>query len=434
MVEPRNNFAFKVTEEKAERQKASVKISKEHINSLYTEALNTQKQQTKTYGFTKGNTPLPYIEQNFRPIIVEHLKELLFTHCVVNYLYAALADNKIVIAGDPDLVDITIDLETEAEFVFSLVKVPINADQRWKKLSLRRLSRKNYKDLDRQVESFVEEETKQKEAYSSQQIGMSDWVNFEISLCSNNHESLMKDYASSLWIRIQEDEADLELHELFLNRKKGESFYTKSPFLQEYVSLTSDMDYLFSIKIIDILPHTYFSLDHFKHHFSLKTEAELNGKMIEVFSTRQDISLRREIVEATFKLLGKHYFFSLPKQLLERQKKMVLESVQSNPDYHVYKAQDDFQDKIKLLAEKQLREAIIIDAIAYQEGIKVTDEDIAAYLNLFKRARMKEFMYFRVPIAKAHGQDLPLPIELVKRYCLREKTLNHVIRTVSRDE
>ena len=79
---------------------------------------------------------------------------------------------------------------------------------------------------------------------------------------------------------------------------------------------------------------------------------------------------------------------------------MVLAAVQNNPDYHVYKAQADFKEKVKQLAEKQLKETIIVDAIAYQEGLSVSDEDVRAYLNFMKRPRMKEFVHFVLPSYK----------------------------------
>ena len=47
-----------------------------------------------------------------------------------------------------------------------------------------------------------------------------------------------------------------------------------------------------------------------------------------------------------------------------------------------------------MLAEKQLKEAIMIETIAYQENIQVTDEDIVGMLNLYKRPRTKQFIYF----------------------------------------
>ena len=168
----------------------------------------------------------------------------------------------------------------------------------------------------------------------------------------------------------------------FWVKKRATFFITTSVYLQEYMCLASDMNYTFRVDIQDCLPHAYFSYDLLKHHFKLTTEKDLHLKLIEVFSMRNDISQRRETIEAVLKLLCKQYFFLLPQHLLERQRLMVLHAVQSNPDYHVYKAQADFKEKIRQLAEKQLKETIIIDAIAYQEAIEVSDEDVRAYLEL----------------------------------------------------
>ncbi len=426
------NFAFSLIEEKPHKQKAIITIGKEHIDALYNEALAAQKQQAQTYGFSKGSTPMHYIEQNFRSNIVEHLKELLFTHCVVHFLYESLFHNKIVVAGDPDLVDIQLKPDGDAQFIFSLINVSLDNDQRWKRLHLKAPERKNYKDLDRQVEFIIKEETERKNGYTDQSITLGDWVHFDVAIVDKHNKILMHDYKSSLWIRMNGEEDDKDLHELFLGKYVGDSFLTQSIYLQEYMSLATDMNYTFRVDIKDSLPHTYFSFDLFCHHFGIKSEQEMHLKLIEVFSTRNDISQRRETIEAALKLLCKQYFFLLPAHLLDRQRIMVLSAVQNNPDYHVYKAQSDFKEKIKQLAEKQLKETIIIDAIAYQEGLSVSDDDVRAYLNFMKRARMKEFVYFTLPSFKILGQDVPLSVELIKRYCLREKTLNYVINHLTK--
>ena len=427
----KKDFGFSITEEKPHRQKAIVTISQKHINALYHEALRSQKDQASTFGFTKGTTPLQYIEQNFRSNILEHLKELLFTHCVVRFLYESLARHKIVVIGDPDLISINLEPDRDAEFIFSLINIQLDDDQRWKRTALRKIDRKHYKDLDRQVDTFIHDETKNRAEYTAEGISLGDWVNFDISLLSQDKNALIKDYKSNVWVRIAEDEDDLDLHELFLGKKKGESFFTNSIFLQEYISLAFNMDYTFLIEIKDFLPHAYFNIDLFNHQFGLQDDKELRAKMVEVFSTRHDISLRREMIEAVFKLLSKQYFFMLPNNLLERQRRMVLQAVQNNPDYQVYKSQSDFKEKVKQLAEKQLKEAIIIDALAYQESITVADDDVCAYLNLLKRPRMKEFLYFTIPMHKSQGQERPLSVELIKRYCMREKALNHVIKVLT---
>ncbi len=430
MKEYRENFGFSVVEEKPQRQRATVVIGKEYVHALYHEALVSRRKQVKTYGFTKGSTPMHYIEQNFRSNILEHLKELLFTHCVVHLLYDSLNSKKLVVVGDPDLVDIKLQPEGNAEFIFRLANVSFDREERWKRLKLKPLRRKNYKDLDRQVDLFIKEELDfKKKTPDSDIIALEDWVNFEVSLLDADKNDLIPGYTSDLWIKLQSGEDDKDLHELLLGKKVGDKFFSDSVFLQEYVSPASDIEYSFQVEVKRCLPGAFFCLEHFKKQFGLE-DMEVHAKLVEVFSTRNDITLRRETIEAAFKLLHKQYYMILPPHLLELQMKMVLEALQNTPDYHVYKARDDFYDKVKGLAEKQLKEAIIVDSIAYQEEITVDSDDICAYLNLLKRPRVKNFMYFGLPKPKALGQETPLTTALLKRYCLREKTLNHILKEI----
>ncbi len=431
MIHGENNFNFTLIKE-PNCYLATVTIPSASVDALYQEALLAQKAEAQTYGFTKGTTPLYYIENTFRPNIVEHLKELLFTHCVMNFLCHSLSKNKIVVAGEPALIDIILTPASAAQFVFGINSLVPDGEDRWKRLVLKAPERKHYKDLDRQVESFIKEETTKQQSHDDTTIHIGDWVCFDLYLVDKNDKPLLGGYRDQLWVKINEEEADRELHELFIGKKVGDTFLSKSSFLQMYLSNDLNMHYTFGIHIKDSIAHAYFSFDHFKRHFSLKNARDMHQKLIEVFSHRNDLSQRRETVEATFKLLLKHYFIPVPQALLERQKQLVLSTVHDNPDYHVYKAQADFKEKVKLLAEKQLKESLIIDTIAYQENIQVSHDDILTYLNLIKRPRTKEFVYFGMPSTNLKGQEIPLPTEVIKQYCLREKTLNHVIHYLTK--
>ena len=54
-----------------------------------------------------------------------------------------------------------------------------------------------------------------------------------------------------------------------------------------------------------------------------------------------------------------------------RQQKNVLDKIKYNPDYHVYRMQKDFQDRVRQLAEKQIRETIFLDQLAYEENLDI---------------------------------------------------------------
>lgn len=420
-------FNFDVIQKQPGQNLAIVTIPHEYVDLLYNEALQAQKTEADTFGFSKGKVPLQYIETTFRPHLIDHLKRYFLNHCVVNYLYKSLRDNKITLAGDPSIFDISLEPKKNAQFVFKLTQVKTESDERWKKIGLQAPSRKNYKDIDRQVESFLIEDAVDIPDSKKSHVNLKDWVAFEMVSLDHKDKPLFGKYKNNLWVRINDEEVDRELREAFLGKKIGEPFINKSNFCQEYVNNGLEACYGFQIHIKDLVSHDHFSVELFKRHFGLKNTKDVHQKLIEVFSFRNDISQRRETVEAVLRLLLKQYFITMPAAIFERQKQAVLSKVHNNPDYLVYKAKHDFEEKVKMLAEKQLKETIIIDTIAYQEGIEIDGQDILSYLNLIQRPRTKEFVYFEIPATKISGMEIPVPVEMLKQYCLREKTLNHVI-------
>ncbi len=432
MIDQGGDFGFSVIEEQPDRQKATVIVGKEYVHALYNEAVHSRQKQLKIPGFNKGDTSVHYIEQNYKTHILEHIKEVLFSHCVVHLLYESLDKKKLVVIGDPDLIDIKLQSEGNAEFVFRLSNARFAQEQPWKLIKVKPARRKNYKDLDRQVDLFMDQELKLKKKSTADTIETEDWINFEISLLNEEEHDLIPGYSSDLWVRIAPGEDDKALQELFIGKKVGDTFLSNNPFLQESICDTNDISYVFMVKIKHRLPGAYFCLDHFSHHFKLTDPHEIHTKLVEVFSTRKDITQRRESIEAAFSHLHKYYDITVPQHLLSLQEQMVLAAIQASPNYLVYKGRDDFYEMVTGLAQKQLKEAIIIDTIAYQEGLSVDSKDICGYLNLLKRPRTKDFIYFVMPSARAQGHESALPTALLKKYCLREKALNHVLHEILR--
>jgi len=351
----------------------------------------------------------------------------LFKYFVVSFLYKQIREQKIYYAGEPRLKNIELEPGSDARFNFELTLFPNILLQEWKHFPFKAPKRKNYKDLDRQVVSFIEEEKERLRTVSENGLEVGDWALFEVSLTDNNYKSIVEPHKEALWIRLGNEDADSSLRELFLNKKPGTIIDTDNIGLQEYFNNQTETNYNFTIEIKDALENSFFCLEHLKKYFKLKTNKEIHQKLIEIFSSRNDLSLRRSIVEEALKLLVSKHRFDIPKHLVLRQQKNILDSIQMNPDYQVYRMQYDFQEKVRMLAEKQAKEQVLLDQLAYDEGIEVTDCDVKGYLNLINRPRTKEFIYFDPPETKIRGQEMPIPSEELKHACLREKALNHLI-------
>lgn len=397
------------------------------VDAVYKEASLSQQHYAQTYGFNKGQVPLEYISEFFKANLTTHLKEFLFKYFVIGFLFQEVRNKKLVVAGEPRLIDIQMQPGSDGKFIFELSVFPSFPVNEWKYLPFKAPKRKNYKDLDRQVESFIEEEKNFLKNTFDLSAAVGDWVNFDVTLLDQENQTLLGHHKANFWLKIGDEEADSAFHEIFLKKNVGDKFVSANKALQDYFTNHMDTQYNFSIEMIDILKSSFFCLEHFKRYFKLKTNKELYQKFIEVFSYRNDISLRRSLAEESLKLLLSKHRFTIPNFLLLRQQKNILDTIKNNPDFHVYRMQKDFKDRIAQLAEKQIREMIFLDQLAYHEDLDISTGDLKGYLNLTNRPRMKDFLYFDLPSTKIGGQETPLVNEELNRFYLREKALNHII-------
>ena len=405
----------------------SVTVPSDIVKTVYQQAVIAQQKHSKPYGLQQNEAPLSYIEQAYQGHILNQVHEFLFKFFVINVLYEELRNQKVLLAGSPRLTAITMDEYTNAIYRFSATVFSQMDIMEWKYFPFKAPKRKRYKDLDRQVELFIEEEEHNKEQLAKQHICIGDWVNFDIMLANEEGETLLDGYHENLWLKIGNEEADITYQELFLGKNIGDVIVTHNEGLQEYFNEEAGSNFNFCITIRDIIPHAYVCLDSLKKQFRIKTNKELHQKLIEVFSYRNDISQRKTMIDEACRLMLTKHMFNAPHFLVLRQQEELLHTIQSNPDYLVYKMQKDFQRSLEQLAERQVKETILMDAIAFKEHLEISHDDVKNYLNLTKRMRTREFIHFRLPSTKVRGQEEPIITQELMTYCLREKALNHII-------
>ncbi len=397
------------------------------VTALYKQASLSQKNVTETQGFAKGQVPLDYIQESFKTNLIEHLEEFLFTYCVTNFLQQELRNHQLLVTGEPRLINVAVGHRTDARYEFEVSILQQPAIQEWRYLPFRAPKRKNYKDLDRQVDMFIAEEKERFDRMQDASITIGDWVALEVSLLDQDGLSALGPHKASFWLRVGDEEADLPFKDLVYQKKIGDTFITQSRALQEFFSNCIDTSYTFSVDILDCVKNDYFCTETFKKQFKIKTNKLLYQKLIEVFSYRNDISQRRAMVQDALQLLLAKHPLSIPSYLVTRRQEQIIDAIKGKPDYQVYRTQKDFTQRVQQLAEKQVREMVFLDQLAYEEKLTATNEDIRQYLNLNNRPRTKEFIYFDPPITKQQGQEIPISTFELQLHCLREKTINHII-------
>lgn len=411
----------------------TITLPKEYINSLYAYASSDQKEVLQTIGFNKGEIPLEYIGKNYNNALTDHVQEFLFRYMVLPFLYREIRAHKLTMSGEPRLADIDLTYDQDGQFTFELSLVDKISIQEWRHFPFKAANRKKYRDLDRQVDSFVNDELAALKAFATDGIiAINDWVHFSIEPIYADGAPVFAYEPLKLWLKMGDEEADVLLHSVFLKHHIGDTFTSKGRGLQAFFSNEFETNYNFSITIIDVLHNVYFCLELFKKYFKIKTQKDMLQKLIEVFSYRNNLSQRRTMVEEALLLMLTKHTFSVPDHILLRQQEAIIDAICQNPDYPVYKAQKDFAERIEQLAEKLVKEMALLDQLSYHDNIIASDSDIKSYLNLLKRPRAKEFVYFDQPVSKIDGKEQPICTEELRHICTREKAINTIIYHLTR--
>jgi FKBP-type peptidyl-prolyl cis-trans isomerase (trigger factor) len=413
--------------------KCHVIVPQAFIQQFFKHAAQVKQLDSDSQGFKKGGVPLDYIQVHYKKNILSHMQEIFLKHFVIDALLEYIQKSKILIVGQLKLTDIKMDTDQDAVYTFEGILPKEVYIQRWKNLPFKATQRKKYRDIDNQVKSFLEEEEGRQLIYQIENsIQVNDWVCFDTWIIDIDKKPLFHNKKSHLWLKIGDEEPDLIFQELFLNKRINDVIITDNQSLRQFFCSSFDAPYTYAIEIKDRLPYKYFSVEYLKHHFKLKTKKDLHNKLIEIFSYSADVSQSRSIADMALNTIIKRNNILVPPSSVLAQKEQIIQELQRKPDYTLYKMKPDFDDSITSLAKKQLYEIVAADYIAYTENLTVNHLDIKAYFNLMQRTRTKEFLYFNPPETQIDGQEFPITVESIKKACLREKALNHIIHHLTR--
>jgi len=394
---------------------------KDHITLIY-------QQYTIMPGLSCKNLPVSYTQHYFAQEIERETQRFLQDHFIQESVQDFLKEHKIATVNWPRLKEITVTASGSYLFTLSLSLAPAISLDNWQAYTFMAPKRKNYTDLDIQVESFLA--TLSTETVQANTIEPGDWVRFSAQFRSPHIQTPIHS-PLHYWIRITNPLLASPAMQQFINAKINDTFILPATALAHPPIATSETNYYFDVTIENIVKTNKISLPQLQASLNVTDHQSLHNKLIELFSYRNDISLRKSIIEELFYSLLNVFRFEMAPHAITRRKEFLLFLMQKTPDNSVYIKQKQFANQITLLAEAKLKEEALIDAIAQYEQISVTPADITHYLSLASNERLKEFLYFSPLNEEALSSEQPCGEYILTQSVLREKTLNRIIEKLS---
>jgi FKBP-type peptidyl-prolyl cis-trans isomerase (trigger factor) len=410
--------------------KSTVIVDKTITEPIATHVAQLYQNYSALPGYENKKLPLEYTKSYFAAEISQDCQEFIYKHFVIQFLLEQLTANHIITANWPRLAEITTS-EGAITYHFILTVAPTLTLKEWKHFVFKQPERKNYKDLDNQVIHFMKQATDTARHQDKTIIEPGDWIYFALALVDPATQEQDVPLTTHYWIKMSGDVVLSNLQAEFLHKKINDAFIVSSLPFAHALQSSIEEPYHYHITVKFIAKGAHLSLEFFKNTFKLKTRADIHKKLIEVFSYRNDISQRRSTIEELFHLLFTKHRFEIPKHIITRKKEVLLSTIKKQSDYNVYKSNKQFEANLSMLAEKMLKEELIIDHIACEEKIAITMLDVAHYLHLFNNERLKEFIYFKPFIDSIEESTVPLHEGILAQAVIREKTLNYILYTLS---
>ena len=209
-----------------------IEVDKILTEEVYLQAINLFKGE-RLEGFTLFSTPKEYLEMNYKSEIAHRVKQYLFHHFVLDFLFRELARKKIMIVNTPRLTLVDFKPGETTRFHFNISIADAVELKEWKHFSFKTPKRKKYKDLDKQVINFIEQEN----ILAQQQkhlIEEADWVLFTSALIDHSTREINYPHlTTSFWIKVQFSSMPNSFAQEFVDKKIRCRYQGDFPIIQQ---------------------------------------------------------------------------------------------------------------------------------------------------------------------------------------------------------
>ncbi len=348
-----------IPEERKAIREAKIEISKAELEKYEDRIAKQYARRVRIPGFRPGKAPASIVKQKYRDeIIGQALKD-----AIKDKVKETFPDAEIISEIRIKSIDQTDDgYEVLVEFeVIPRIEIP--------DLTAIEAKKKIYKVSDIDVANYIEELRKKLAEY----VEVKDRGIQEGDIVIADMEEYDKDGnlvdSSPVRIEYKRDELDERLYDLLEGKKVGDT-----------VELTFDDGSKQVFKITKILEEKLPELDdHFAQlhgYTSLQEMQERIRKQLEEDARRRsEEEFEMEIINKIYEM----YPFETPPTFVENAYRNLLQQVQI-PQFESEEEKENFQRQLIAYAQQLVARELILDAIAKERNIEVTEEDVKEYL------------------------------------------------------
>jgi len=365
------------------QKKISIEVPSERVQEELEKTYRTFQHNAQVKGFRAGKVPRPVLERHYGDQVAAEVS----SHLVEETYWKALQDNSIQVVTDPQLV--TEKLVPGQPFRYSAtVEVrPEVAVSNYEGLEVeKRVSKVTEEEVDTTLTRLTENFAQLHPITDRDRVENGDVVtiDFSTSLGGRQVAGLQ---GKGRFVEIGKEAIFPGLQERLVGAQKGETLQFSLPLPQRTEESTevAETERLaaFRVTIHDLARKEVPTLDDefAKDHGECDTLEELREKVRQDLQQAAERRAENQVQDAIVARLLERNVFEVPPSLVrEQMRRMLIEAgvVRPNADGSVNDAElpDNIREEFTMHARKQVQSVFLLDALAKQENLTVSDEEV----------------------------------------------------------
>ena len=365
------------------QKKISIEVPSERVQEELEKTYRTFQHNAQVKGFRAGKVPRPVLERHYGDQVAAEVS----SHLVEETYWKALQDNSIQVVTDPQLV--TEKLVPGQPFRYSAtVEVrPEVAVSNYEGLEVeKRLSKVTEEEVNTTLTRLTENFAQLHPITDRDRVENGDVVtiDFSTSLGGRQVAGLQ---GKGRFVEIGKEAIFPGFQERLVGAQKGETLQFSLPLPQRTEESTEAAETerlaAFRVTIHDLARKEVPTLDDefAKDHGECDTLEELREKVRQDLQQAAERRAENQVQDAIVARLLERNVFEVPPSLVrEQMRRMLIEAgvVRPNADGSVNDAElpDNIREEFTMHARKQVQSVFLLDALAKQENLTVSDEEV----------------------------------------------------------
>lgn len=360
------------------RKSFEIEVPAADVNKRKDELFDKFSKTATVPGFRAGKAPRDLLEKHYGERVTKEVVEDLIS----GSYRQAVEEEGLMPLGYPHISDVNLNDKNVLSFKAEFNTRPKIEIKEYKGLALKKKKAQiSDEDVDRSINSLRESTAKFKEC-TGRGVQIGDYIVCDSHIFVDDKPIAQK--RENIWMPIEEVSYVPGVSKALVGANLNEEKEIETTLPEDFpIKEHAGKKSVFKIKVKEIKEKVLPQIDdEFAKDLGYNNLSELKDSIRKVLESQMERQIKQDLERQIIEKLLENSNFNVPSSLVDEQLKYIVEEEKGRLKKQGLKEEDlkakdkDLADKLKPVAERQVKTMFILDEIAHEEKITVSKEEL----------------------------------------------------------